>query len=119
MSQASHLVTGLQHVVAMPSRDGDEGNSGGVVADLLDVGAHFLGDLLITGLAVRGLGGVHLVDSNNELLHTEGEGQQGVLTGLTILGDTGLELTNTSSDDQYGAVSLNGENSVRRVHRIK
>lgn len=90
----------------MPSRDGDEGNGGGVVADLLDVGAHFLGDFLKTSLAVGGLGGVHLVDSNDELLYTQGEGQQGVLTGLAVLGDTSLELTNTSSNDQHSAVSL-------------
>ena len=31
----------------MPSRDGDERNSGGIVADLLDEVADLLGDLLI------------------------------------------------------------------------
>ncbi|KRX39039.1 hypothetical protein T06_4045, partial [Trichinella sp. T6] len=106
--EPAHLVTGLQHVVSVPPRDGDKGNSFGVVADLLDVGAHFLGDLIKTGLAVCGLGGVHLVDSNDELLHTESESQQGVLTGLAVLGDTSLKLTNASSDDQHGAVSLRG-----------
>ena len=30
----AHVGGGLNHVVAMPSRDGHEGNSGGVVADL-------------------------------------------------------------------------------------
>ena len=93
----------------MPARDWDEGHCGGGIADLLDVGAHFLGDFLETGLAVRGLCGVHLVDSNDELLHTQSVGQQGVLTGLAVLGDTSLKLTNTSSNDQHGAVSLKSD----------
>ena len=114
-----HLVTGLQHVVSVPSRDGDEGNSGGVVADLLDVGAHFLGDLLKTLLTVRGLSGVHLVDSDNELLYTQSIGQQSVLTGLAVFGDTSLELTDTSSNDQHSAVSLNKENLFRSLHVCK
>ena len=39
------------------------------------------------------LGGVHLVDSDDELTDTEGEGEQGVLAGLAGLGIAGLELT--------------------------
>ena len=31
-----------------------------------------------------------------------------MLTGLTVLGDTGLELTSTSSNDENGTVSLGG-----------
>ena len=46
-------------------------------------------------LAVGGLGGVHLVDTNDELLYSKGVGQQSVLSGLSVLGDTGLELTST------------------------
>lgn len=42
----AHVGTGLQHVVTVPSGNGDEWNSGGVVADLLDVGGHFLLDFL-------------------------------------------------------------------------
>jgi hypothetical protein len=38
------------------------------------------------------LGRIHLVDSNNQLTDTEGESQQSVFTGLTILGDTSLRL---------------------------
>ncbi|TNN38083.1 hypothetical protein EYF80_051751 [Liparis tanakae] len=93
-------------LLSVHKRDGDEGDGGGVVADLLDVDAHFLFDFLVTGFAVRGLGGVHLVDSDDELLHAEGVGQQRVLAGLAVLGDAGLELTNTASNDQHGAVSL-------------
>ena len=59
-------------------------------------------------LRVWWLGGVHLVDTNDELLDTEGEGEKGVLTGLAVLGDTGLELTNTGGDDQDSAIGLGG-----------
>ena len=31
-----------------------------------------------------------------------------MLTGLTVLGDTGLELTNTSGDDEDGTIGLRG-----------
>ena len=51
---------------------------------------------------------VHLVDGNDELLDTEGEGEEGVLASLAILGDTSLELTGTSGDDEDSAVSLRG-----------
>ena len=54
------------------------------------------------------LGGVHLVDGDDELTHTEGEGEEGVLAGLAVLGDTSLELTGTTGDDEDGAVSLGG-----------
>ena len=54
------------------------------------------------------LGGVHLVDGNDELPDTEGEGEESVFTGLAILGDTSLELTGTSGDDENSAVSLRG-----------
>ena len=45
---------------------------------------------------------------SDELAHTEGERQEGVLTGLAILGDTSLELTSTSGNDENGAISLGG-----------
>ena len=57
-----HVLAGLRHVVAMPSGDGDEGDSHGVVADLLDEARDFLLDLLEPSLAVWWLGRVHLVD---------------------------------------------------------
>ncbi len=100
----------------MPSRNWDEGNSGRVVADLLDVGADFLGDLLITSLAVGGLSGVHLVDSNDELFHSQGESQEGMFTGLSVLRDTSLELTNTTSNNQHGTVSLEGRKKAMKLN---
>ena len=51
-------------------------------------------------------GGVHLVDSDDELLDSQGVSQQGVLSGLTILGDASLELASAGSDDQYTTISL-------------
>ena len=93
-----------QHVVTVETRDGDERNGLGVVSDLLDEVGSLLDDFLVTGLGP--LGSVHLVDGDNELSNTEGVGEQGVLTGLAILGDTSLELTSTGSDNENTAVSL-------------
>jgi hypothetical protein len=95
---------GGQHVVTVETGDGDESNSLGVVADLLDERGGLLDDLLVTGL--RPLGGVHLVDGNNEVLDTKGVGKESVLTGLAILGDTSLELTSTGGNDENGAIGL-------------
>jgi hypothetical protein len=39
------------------------------------------------------LGGIHLVDGDDELLDTESVGEKSVFTSLAILGDTSLELT--------------------------
>lgn len=94
----------LKHVVAVETGDGDEGNSLGVVADLLDEVGGLLDDLVEAGLGP--LGGVHLVDGDDELLHTEGVGEESVLTGLAILGDTSLELTSTGGNDENGAIGL-------------
>merc|ERR1719228_2260403 len=80
-----HVLGLFQHVVSMPSRDGHEGNGGGVVANLLDASRHLLLDLLETSLRVWWLGRVHLVDTNDQLLDTKGISQEGVLTGLTVL----------------------------------
>jgi hypothetical protein len=52
------------------------------------------------------LGRVHLIDSNDELPDTEGEGEESVLASLTVLGDTSFEFTSTASNDKNGAVGL-------------
>jgi len=96
----------LQHVVSVPSGDGDEGNRLGVVSDLLDETGSLLDDFVESVLGP--LAGVHLVASNDELPDTEGEGKQSVLSGLTILGDTSLELSDTGGNDKNGAVGLGG-----------
>jgi hypothetical protein len=96
----------VDHVVAVEAGDGDEGNVLGVVADLLDEVGCLLDDLLVTVLGP--LGGVHLVDGDDELLDTKGVGKQSVLTGLSILGDTSLELTSTGGNDENSAIGLGG-----------
>jgi len=96
----------VDHVVTVETGDGDEGDVLGVVADLLDETGGLLDDLLVTGLGP--LGGVHLVDGNDELLDTKGVGEKGVLTSLAILGDTSLELTSTGGNDENGTISLGG-----------
>ena len=101
-----HLVRGVDHVVSVPSRDGDEGDSHGVVTDLLDKVGHLLLDLLKPGLAVGRLGGVHLVTGNDELLDTKGVGKESVFSGLSVLGDTSLELTGAGGDDENSTISL-------------
>jgi len=90
----------------VPTRDGDEGDGLGVVTDLLDETGSLLDDLVVSVLGP--LAGVHLVDGDDELLDTEGEGEEGVLSGLTVLGDTSLELSDTGGDDEDGAVGLGG-----------
>jgi len=94
----------VDHVVAVEARDGHERNSLGVVTDLLDEVGRLLDDFVESILGP--LGGVHFVDGNDELLDTQSVGEEGVLTGLAILGDTGLEFTGTGGNDENGAVGL-------------
>jgi len=58
----------LNHVVAVETRDGDEWDVFGVVADLLDEVGGFFDDFVEPILGP--LGGVHLVDGDDELLDT-------------------------------------------------
>ena len=94
----------VNHVVAVEARDRNERNSLGVIADLLDEVGCFLDDLLVT--VARPLGSVHLVDGNNELPDTEGEGKECMLASLSILGDTSFEFTSTGGDNEDSAVGL-------------
>mmetsp|Transcript_6941 Transcript_6941/g.10375 ORF Transcript_6941/g.10375 Transcript_6941/m.10375 type:complete len:269 (-) Transcript_6941:40-846(-) len=96
----------INHVISLPSRDGDKWDLHGLVTDLLEVGRDLGLDLLVTGLVVLDSLVVHLVTGDNHLLHTEGEGQQGVLTGLSILGDTSLESSLGRINDENGNISL-------------
>merc|ERR1740123_372942 len=102
----AHVAGSLDHVVAVPAGDGDEGHGSGVITDLLDEARHLLLDLLEPGLGVGGLGGVHLVDGDDELLDTEGVSEQSVLPGLSVLGDTSLELSSSGGDDEDTAIGL-------------
>merc|ERR1711957_48454 len=86
--------------------DWDESNRLGVESDFLDVVGHFRLDFSESLLTVWWLSGVHLVNSNDELLNSKGVGQESVFSGLTILGDTGFKFTDTSSNNKYGTISL-------------
>ena len=96
----------VNHVVTVETRNGHEWDRLGVVSDLLDEVGRLLDDFVVTVLGP--FGGIHLVDGDNELLDTQGVGQQRMFTGLPILGDTSFELTSTSSNDENGAISLRG-----------
>merc|ERR1712019_252812 len=76
-----HVLRLFDHVVTVPARDGDKGDS---------------------------LGVVHLVDTDDQLFDSEGKGEKSVLAGLTVLSDTGFKFTDTGSDNEDGAVSLRG-----------
>merc|ERR1719369_453080 len=90
----------------MPTRDGHEWNSNWIVSNLLDKSRNFLLDLFKSSLGVRRLGGVHLVNSNNQLLNSQSVSQQGVFSSLTILGNASFELTGAGSNDLNTTVGL-------------
>merc|ERR1712216_169022 len=104
----AHVGGVLDHVVSVEAGDGDEGDLLWVVASLLQEVGHLLLDLLVAGLAVGRGGVVHLVHGDTHLLHAKGVGEESVLTGLAILGDTGLELTGGRGHDEHGKISLRG-----------
>jgi len=103
-----HVGRWLDHVVTVPSGDGDEGNSLGVVSNFLDVRFNFFLDFSESRLGVWWLGVVDFVDTNDHLFDTQGVRQQSVFSGLSVLGDTGLEFTSGRGDDQNGAIGLRG-----------
>lgn len=76
------------------------------LTNLLDVGGDFLLDLLVARLVVGWLGGVHLVDPDDELLDAQREGEQRVLARLPVLADARLELARARRHDQHRAVRL-------------
>ncbi len=49
---------------------------------------------------------IHLVNADNQLLDSESVGQQEVLASLSLIGDTGLELSFGGCDDEDSAVCL-------------
>ena len=103
-----HVVGPVDHVITNPSRDGNELNLGGEVADLLEVKRKLGLDLVVAGLGVVDGITIHLVDGNDHLLDTHSLGEESVLTGLSVLGETGLELTNAGGDHEDGGISLGG-----------
>merc|ERR1712164_58176 len=103
-----HVGGPLDHVVSLESGDRDEVDLVWVVSDLLEVSSDLLDDLFVPVLGVLWLGGVHLVESDDHLLHSEGEGQESVLPGLSVLGDSGLESSVGGVNNEDGAIGLGG-----------
>merc|ERR1739848_726749 len=71
----SHVGGGVQHVIAVPSGNWDKSDSSRVITDFLNEIGNFLGDFFETSLGVWRLGGVHFVDTNNELFDTQSIGK--------------------------------------------
>jgi hypothetical protein len=103
-----HVLGGGEHVITVPSGDGDEVDLVGVVTNLLEVVGDFLLDFSVSGLGVLDGLVVHLVGADNHLLDSHGEGEESVLSGLSLLGDTRLELSLSGGDDEDGNISLGG-----------
>ncbi|KAF6104245.1 hypothetical protein HJG60_011245 [Phyllostomus discolor] len=101
-----YVSTWLQYVVTIPTRNWYKCYCVRIVANFLNVGADFFYNFLVSLLAVGQLSGIHLVNANNQLFHTQCVSQKGMLMGLPILGDTCFKLTNTSSNNQDSTVSL-------------
>ena len=93
----------------MPAGDGDEGDGLGVVTDLLDEVGGLLDDLVESVLGP--LAGVHLVASNDELPDTKGEGEESVLSGLAILGDSSLKTASGGINNEDSTISLGGSSN--------
>jgi len=103
-----HVVGSLDHVVTNPTGDGDEGDVGDVVADLLEVEGKLSLDLVVSALSVVDGGVVHLVHGDDHLLDTHSLGEKSVLSGLSVLGETSLEATDIGSDHEDSSISLGG-----------
>ena len=69
----------------METRNGNKYHGFGVIANFLHIATDFLLNFIKTPLMILGLSGVHLVHSNNKLLHSQSVRQKGMLTGLAIL----------------------------------
>lgn len=88
-----HIFGFLNHVITSPARDGDEVHLFGLVTNLLQVVFELLNDFVVSFL--REVDGfiIHLVEADDHLLDSHGEGEESVLSGLAILGNTSFELT--------------------------
>jgi len=106
-------------VVTHPAGDGDDGdrllNEVRLPADASKHMLHLIADLIVTLLLVAGNIGVHLVDTDDELLDTEEVDEAGVLAGLALnfsslvvtLLDGGGEVT-VSGNHEEAHISLGG-----------
>ena len=103
-----HVGGVLEHVVTNPSGDWDEWNGLDLVSDLLEVARDFGFDFIVSLFLVVGTLGVHLVAADDHLLDTHGESKKSVLSGLTFLGPSRLELTRWGGNHKNGDIGLGG-----------
>ncbi len=105
----------VEQVVAHPAGDGEHGHGLGhellLPADTDKHIAHLVTDLDVALLLVAGSVRVHLVDADDELLHTEKVEDTGVLAGLS-LDLTGLGITLL---DRGGEVTIGGNHEESNV----
>jgi hypothetical protein len=104
----SHVGGLFNHVITNPSGNRDELNLSGVVSDLLEVSGKLVLDFFVSLLGVVDGFVVHLVDGDDHLSDTHSLGKEGVLSSLSVLGETSFELTFTSGDHEDGGISLGG-----------
>ena len=103
-----HVGGAVDHVVTSEAGDWDELVHLWLVTDVGEDAGHFALDFVETSLVVVDGAVIHLVASNDELLDTEGEGEESVLTGLALLGDTTFETTAGGVDDEDSSIGLGG-----------
>lgn len=98
----------LDEVVTVESGEWDEWDLVWVESDLLQVGRKFLLDFFVSLLRPGDGLLVHLVGADDHLSDSQSEGQQTVLSGLSVLGDSSLELTWWGGDHEDGNIGLGG-----------
>lgn len=103
-----HVGGFFQHVVSSPARDGDERDGFGIVTNFFDEVGDFVNDFLKSCLGVSNSFLVHFVGADNELFDTKGVSKEGVLSSLTVLGDTSFELTSRRGNDENSNIGLGG-----------
>jgi hypothetical protein len=104
----SHVGGSVNHVVSLPTGDGDERNLHWLVTNLFEVSRNFGLDFLITLLVVFDGLVVHLITGNDHLLDSKSVSEESVLTSLSVLGDTGFETTLRRVDDENSNIGLRG-----------
>jgi len=79
-----HVFGFLDHVITVPSRNGDELDLFEFVTNFLEVGSDFFFDFVESSLFVVDNVGVHLVDTDDHLLNTKSVGKKGMFSGLSV-----------------------------------
>ena len=77
-----------------------------VISHSLQVSLDLLDNFLISGLAIWGLGGIHLILAANHLSDSQSKSKKSVLPGLSFLRDTSLETTRGGVDHKNATIGL-------------